>query len=462
MSQSSAGNPPTSPSGLTLQRRALLRGAAASAGVVTLPMVLAACGEKKGGGTGGSASKTVTVGSNASDAVPKKAYAEAYKAYETQSGKTVTVNTVDHNTFQENINRYLQGSPDDIFTWFAGYRMQFFAKKGLLSEITDLWSGFTGFSDAFKAASVGEDGKMYFVPYYLYHWAVFYRPSLWKEKGYTAPKTWDEYKALATKMKADGLVPIAFADKDGWPAMGTFDYVNMRTNGYDFHINLMRGKESWTDPKVKKTFDTWASILPLCQEGSLGRTWQEGAQALQKKQAGMHVLGMFLGNQFSESERADLDYFLFPEIDPAHGQTAIEAPIDGFLMTAKAKNKDGARDLLKYLATPKAEDLYLKSDPNNVAANGGADTSSYSPLQKKAAETIANAKSISQFLDRDTRPDFSSTVMIPAIQRFINASEGRVCGHFADRYHHVGPARRAGPARSAPAAGPPRAADDAP
>src|SRR6266545_540812 len=282
-------------------------------------------------------------------------------------------------------------------------------------------TGFAGFSDAFKAASVGEDGKMYFVPYYLYHWAVFYRPSLWKEKGYTAPKTWDEYKALATKMKADGLVPIAFADKDGWPAMGTFDYVNMRTNGYDFHINLMRGKESWTDPKVKKTFDTWASILPLCQEGSLGRTWQEGAQALQKKQAGMHVLGMFLGNQFSESERADLDYFLFPEIDPAHGQTAIEAPIDGFLMTAKAKNKEGARDLLKYLATPKAEDLYLKSDPNNVAANGGADTSSYSALQKRAAETIANAKNISQFLDRDTRPDFSSTVMIPAIQRFINA-----------------------------------------
>ena len=29
--------------------------------------------------------------------------------------------------------------------------------------------------------------------------------------------------ALATKMQADGLVPIAFADKDGWPAMGTFD-----------------------------------------------------------------------------------------------------------------------------------------------------------------------------------------------------------------------------------------------
>ena len=38
-------------------------------------------------------------------------------------------------------------------------------------------------------------------------------------------------------MKTDGLTPIAFADKDGWPAMGTFDIINLRINGYDFHIS---------------------------------------------------------------------------------------------------------------------------------------------------------------------------------------------------------------------------------
>ena len=46
----------------------------------------------------------------------------------------VKVNTVDHNTFQEQINSYLQGKPDDVFTWFAGYRMQFFAQKGLATD----------------------------------------------------------------------------------------------------------------------------------------------------------------------------------------------------------------------------------------------------------------------------------------------------------------------------------------
>ena len=45
----------------------------------------------------------------------------------------ITVNTIDHNTFQNNISNYLQGTPDSLATWFAGYRLQFFAAQGLLT-----------------------------------------------------------------------------------------------------------------------------------------------------------------------------------------------------------------------------------------------------------------------------------------------------------------------------------------
>ena len=34
---------------------------------------------------------------------------------------------------------------------------------------------------------------------------------------------------------------------------------------------------------------------------------------------------------------------------------------------------------------------------------------------------IASAKHIAQYMDRDTRPDFASTVMIPALQQFLNS-----------------------------------------
>ena len=44
---------------------------------------------------------------------------------------------------------------------------------------------------------------------------------------------------------------------------------------------------------------------------------------------------------------------------------------------------------------------------SNIAASKDADTSGYTPLQKKAAEVIGQAQRITQFLDRDTNPNFA-------------------------------------------------------
>ncbi|SES84359.1 multiple sugar transport system substrate-binding protein [Nonomuraea wenchangensis] len=410
ISSSSSGSMP-------LSRRSLFLGAAAFG----VPAILAGCGsDAPSTAPGGSSSGglgTVTLGSNASDEVPKKSLEAQIKAF-TQGA--VKVNTVDHNTFQENINRYLRGTPDDVFTWFAGYRMQFFAEQGLALDISDVWRDIGGdFSQAFKDQSTGVDGKQYFVPSTYYPWAVFYRKSVWEEKGYQPPKTLDELTALAKKMKADGLIPIAFADKDGWPAMGTFDILNMRTNGYDFHVQLMQGKQSWTDPKVRQVFDTWRGLMEYHQPAALGRTWQEAAQSLAQKKTGMYLLGMFVAQQFPEADRDDLDFFTFPEINPAYGTDSIDAPIDGYMVSAKAKNVDGAKALIKLLAQASSQNIATGLDPGTLASNSKADTSGYSALQKRGAELVSQAKHIAQFLDRDTRPDFASTVMIPSLQSFV-------------------------------------------
>lgn len=414
---------PSSVSALALNRRTLLRGAfglAAAAG-------LAACGngsDQPSKDQIAKATGTVTFGSNQSDEVPKTALAEVVSKFQAaHSGLTVKTNTVDHNTFQEQINSYLQGSPDDVFTWFAGYRMRFFASKGLAGDISDVWKDLQGFSDALKKASTGDDGKQYFVPFTNYPWALFYRKSVFAEKGYAPPKTLDELVALSKQMQKDGLVPIAFGDKDGWPAMGTFDQLNMRVNGFQFHMDLMAGNKPWDGPEVKKVFDTWRSLLPYHQPASLGRTWQEAAQSLLQKKSGMYLLGMFVGQQFPKEEQDDLDFFSFPEIDPAIGADAIEAPIDGFMMSKRPKNEAGAKAYLTFLGTPDAEGISVKADPTVIAVNSGADSSGYSSLQKKAVEFVGSAKSISQFMDRDTRPDFASNVMIPAIQTFIKTPD---------------------------------------
>jgi multiple sugar transport system substrate-binding protein len=400
-----------------LSRRGLL---AAGAGTVAAAYGLRSPGAFAAGL--GSRADSVSFGSNASDPVPKTALGAVLKAFTASSGTPVKVNTVDHNTFQQQINSYLQGQPQDVFTWFAGYRMQFFAQKNLLSPIDDVWASLKpNFSPALQAASKGLDGHYYFVPIYNYPWAVFYRKSLFASKGYKVPKTWDQFLALAQQMKSDGITPIAFTDKDGWPAMGTFDILNMRINGYDFHVRLMAGKEAWDSPKVKEVFNHWRQLLPYYSSGALGLTWEEGAQQMIQKKAGMYLLGSFVGQQATKpSDHADLDFFPYPMINPAHGQDSIDAPIDGFLMSRKAKNKDGAKALLKFLGSAQAANIYLKTDPNDVATNSKASKAHYNALQKKSAQLISSVKHIAQYMDRDTRPDFASTVMIPALQQFLN------------------------------------------
>jgi len=363
---------------------------------------------------------TVTLASYEENAgIP--ALAADTKLFTKATGIDVKTHTFAHGPFQEQINSYLQGHPDDVFTWFAGYRMQFFASKGLATPIDDVWKILTPqMPPAFKAASTGLDGHQYFVPNKNYPWAVYYRKSLWKEKGYTAPRTWAQFVALAKKMQNDGLTPIAFTDKDGWPPMGWFDIINMRINGYDYHVRLMAGKQSWDSPQVKAVFNKWRELFPYYSEGTLGLTWQDGAAQLENKQAGMFLLGGFLTGAMKPANAKDVDFFPFPVINPRWGQDSIDAPIDGYMISKSPKNLAGAKKLVGFLGTAPAIDAYLKINSGNLGSNRRTNTAKYSPLQKKEAKLIAATKHIAQYMDRDTRPDFASTVMIPSLQSFIS------------------------------------------
>ena len=172
------------------QRRRASTGAAASAGRSRARRRTAAASARRPARS--------TLGSNYSDAVPKKALQAAVDTFTKDTGITVKVNTVDHGTFQDQISSYLQGTPDDVFTWFSGFRMRFFAAQGLATDISDVWAKVgANYSDAFKVGSTGDDGKQYFIPIYIYPWAVFYRKSVFADKGYTIPTTFDELKTLA-------------------------------------------------------------------------------------------------------------------------------------------------------------------------------------------------------------------------------------------------------------------------
>jgi multiple sugar transport system substrate-binding protein len=401
-------------------RRTVLKGLLGAAGLLAAGPLLAACGGSTpaAGGTG-----AITLGSSGSEPTAKAAYQALIDAFTKSAGLPVKPNIVDNNTFQKTINSYLQGTPDDVFTWYAGYRMEVFAKKGLLHPIDAIWPAIQGnFGQATKDLCLGGDGKPYFVPIYNYPTAVFYRKSVFAQHGYPVPATFDELVALAERMKQDGLSAFShgIGSGDGWTLLNTFDYINLRANGFQFHIDLMRGRTSWTDPKVTAVLDQWARVIPFYQQGGAGRKWQDAQQALADRKTGMAVVGMFVATSFTGADLEDLDFFPFPVIDPAHGLDTVEAPTDGFLLSKSPKNLDGALKLMQFIGTAPAAEAYQSGDKSNLSVVTNSDVTKYNALQTKAAALIASSKNMSQFGDRDSDPGFMSDVVIPAFSNFMN------------------------------------------
>src|SRR5216684_3889414 len=271
---------------LDLSRRDVLK----IAGYGSLAAFIAACGGSTSSGTTTGVTATggtLSIGSYSSDPAPKAGLLALANDFSAANGGTkVTINTVDHGTFQNQISSYLQGTPEDVFTWFSGHRMRFFADQGLATPIDDAWAQVkSNYTAGFAGSVTGNDGHVYAIPIDYYPWAVFYRKDVFAAGNYTIPSNWDQFKSLCAQMKKDGLIPIAMADKDGWPAQGTFDIINLRLNGYQFHTELLTGKQKWTDPRVTAVYKKWSEITDYYSPGLAGATWQQGADQVVRKQA---------------------------------------------------------------------------------------------------------------------------------------------------------------------------------
>ena len=419
-----------------VSRRTVLKGMAGAAGLVSIPAIIAAC-STPAASTGaecaarrapsarqcaGAASARappparVTFGSNYSNKdTDTKAMQAVVDAFTAKTGITVKVNTVDHNTFQDQINTYLQGTPDDVFTWFAGYRMQFFAdrasrppierrvgedrarttprrsrprRRATTASSTSSRSTTTRGSSSTARASSRRRAT----------------PS--RRRG-TSSRPW------ATKMQTDGLTPLAFGDKDGWPAMGTFDILNMRLNGYDFHVGLMAGAAEVDRPEGHGRLRRSGGAPPVSRQEGCARPDLAGRRqhCSSRRRPGMYFLGTFAGQQATDdtADHADLDFFPFPTLGTEFdAELGIDAPIDGFMMTAKSPNLAADRTPPRRSSSTCVHGPRPRSRSSTPARTAWPPATTPTPaatttFQKKSAEIIGGSGAIAQFLDRDTR-----------------------------------------------------------
>ena len=198
----------------------------------------------------------LVIASNASDQAPRAAFEEIVAKFQAANPDIdVQMNTTEHEAFKTAIRTILAADKGpDVATWFAGNRMAGFVADGLFADVSDVWAS-EGWGNSMSSTmpSVTFNGKQYAVPYSYYQWGVYYRKDIYDANGISIPKTYDEFLDNCKKLKANGIASVAIGTKYLWTAAGWFDYINLRTNGLDYHIDLMLGKTKYTDEGVVNT-----------------------------------------------------------------------------------------------------------------------------------------------------------------------------------------------------------------
>ncbi|MCI9867599.1 extracellular solute-binding protein [Rhizobium skierniewicense] len=356
----------------------------------------------------------ITINSDHSDPVPKKAMEELIADFQKANpGVTVKWNNFDHEGFKSAIRNFLTADAPDVVAWYAGNRMEPFVKAGLFEDVTDVWTA-NGLEEQLKSASPSMtiDGKKWGVPYTYYQWGIYYRKDIFQQQSITPPKTWDELLAASKKLKDAGITPFTIGTKALWPTAGWFDYLDLRINGYDFHMELTSGKVSYTDSRVKAVFEKWAELVKpgYFIENHAAIDWQDAVPQLVQGKAAMYLMGNFAVATFKNGglKEEQIGFLPFPEIT-AGLPVAEEAPTDTFHIPKGAKNKDDAKKFLAYVASPEAQSK-MNATMGQLPVNNKAEKPT-DPFLLAGFEMLSKATAIAQFYDRDAQAEMAKVGM---------------------------------------------------
>jgi multiple sugar transport system substrate-binding protein len=356
----------------------------------------------------------LVINTDASDPAPKAAFAALVSGFEKANPDVkVKINTFDHEGYKTSIRNFLTAEAPDLATWYAGNRMAPFVNAGLFEDVSDVWAK-EGLNDSFKSAgaSMTINGKKWGLPYTYYQWGIYFRKDIFAKMKIAEPKTWKDLVEASAKLKAANITPFAIGTKATWTTGGWFDYMNMRTNGYEFHMDLTSGKVPYTDKRVQDVFDKWDDLVKpgyyLANHASY--QWQEALPAFVKGEAAMYLMGNFAVAPMKEAglTEAQLGFMQFPEITKGIPK-AEDAPTDTMHIPSKAKNKVDARRFLAYMAKPE-----VQSEVNTILGQLPVNKNAAMPKDtylKAGFSMLSNAYALGQFYDRDAPAEMAKAGM---------------------------------------------------
>ena len=201
-------------------------------------------------------------------------------------------------------------------------------------------------------------GQTWQYPLYTYEYPIVYNKALFKKAGLNPanpPKTWAQFIAACTKLKAAGITPVALGLKDGFGGeiLGSATFQKQLYSNYNDLIKMTINGD-FTSPQWKSWIQRVVALKPFVNKDVNSIAFGDGLGRFQNGTAAM-VFGT-PGFQATIVEMTKAGKQVGVMKPPVFGSGAYADSLvntgNGFQVTTWSKNKQAAADFMKFMHTP--------------------------------------------------------------------------------------------------------------
>lgn len=204
------------------------------------------------------------------------------------------------------------------------------------------------------------DGHYVAVPVNVHrvNW-LWANPEVFKKAGVEIPTTWDEFFAIADKIKAAGFIPFAHGGQP-WQDATVFEDMVLGMGGAEFYKKALvdLDPEALGGAEMVKILKAFKKLKQYTDASSPGREWNITTGMVINGKAAMQIMGDWAKGEFTAAKKVPgKDYVC---IASPGTKDAFMFNIDSMIMfnTKDDGSKKATKDLAKAILQPKFQKVF--------------------------------------------------------------------------------------------------------